>query len=130
MRVVLLLGSNVEAARQLEAAAAELRRLFPITAESAWHLSPASGRDDAPAYLNQAMVIEYTGDRAALRTSLRDIEARLGRQRPSPDPRLCPIDIDAIGRCSSPFETWDEKACNAAHARLPLHEIGIFCTPP
>lgn len=129
-QVVLLLGSNVDAPQQLDAASAELRRAFAVIAESTRHLSPANGAAGAPPYLNQAVVIECADDREPLKTRLRQIEQRLGRRRPSPDPQLCPIDIDAIGRRGPPFEVWDEKACVADYARQPLHELGIFCTLP
>jgi 2-amino-4-hydroxy-6-hydroxymethyldihydropteridine diphosphokinase len=130
MRVVLLLGSNADADAHLDAAIAELRRGFALIACSARHPSAASGVAGAPPYLNQAAVIEYDGDRAGLKAELRAIESRLGRVRPSPDPRLCPIDIDAIGRCDAQPEVWDEKAFTAAYARLPLAELGKFCTLP
>ena len=88
------------------------------------------GIDGAPPYLNQAVLIEFDGSRDRLKPRLRAIEARLGRVRPSPDPRLCPIDIDAIGRCDAEAEVWDEKAYAANYARLPLAELGKFCTLP
>lgn len=130
MRVVLLLGSNADADAHLDAAIAELRRGFALIACSARHPSAASGVAGAPPYLNQAAVIEYEGDRARLKAELRAIESRLGRVRPSPDPRLCPIDIDAIGRCDGALEVWDEKAFMADYARLPLAELATFCTLP
>lgn len=130
IRVVLLIGSNVDAEARMDAALAELRRGFVVIACSARHPSAASGVDGAPPYLNQAAVIEYDGDRARLKAELRAIEARLGRVRPSADPRLCPIDIDAIGRCDAEAEVWDEKAFAASYARLPLAELGKFCTLP
>lgn len=130
MRVVLLLGSNVDADARMDAALAELRRAFALIARSSRHPSAASGIDGAPPYLNQAVVIECDGDRTQLKADLRAIESRLGRVRPGADPRLCPIDIDAIGCCDGEFEVWDEKAYRADYARLPLAELGNFCTLP
>lgn len=129
-RVVLLLGSNTGAAEHLDAAICELRRDFTLIACSGRHRSDASGIDGAPPYLNQAAIIAFIGERQQLKAQLRAIESRLGRVRPSPDPRLCPIDIDAIGRCGAAFEVWDEKAFHAAYARQPLAELGTFCTFP
>lgn len=130
MRVVLLLGSNVAAEEHLDAAICELRRDFMLIACSGRHPSAASGVGAAPPYLNQAAIIEFDGERQQLKALLRAIESRLGRVRPSPDPRLCPIDIDAIGRCGAQLEVWDEKAFNAGYARLPLAELATFCTLP
>ena len=129
-RVVLLLGSNVDADARMDAALAELGREFALVARSARHPSAASGVDGAPAYLNQAVVIETADERPSLKTRLRAIEARLGQVRPSPDPRLCPIDIDAIGCHRAALEVWDPKAFSADYARLPLGELGIICTLP
>jgi 2-amino-4-hydroxy-6-hydroxymethyldihydropteridine diphosphokinase len=130
VRVVLLLGSNVDADIHLDAAVDQLRREFTLVASSSRHPSAASGIDGAPPYLNQAVLIEFDGSRDRLKPRLRAIEARLGRVRPSPDPRLCPIDIDAIGRCDAEAEVWDEKAYAANYARQPLAELGKFCTLP
>ncbi|MBK8068667.1 MAG: 2-amino-4-hydroxy-6-hydroxymethyldihydropteridine diphosphokinase [Rhodanobacteraceae bacterium] len=130
IHVVLLLGSNVDAEARMDAALAELGSQFALIARSARHPSAASGVDGAPPYLNQAVVIESNAERQSLKARLREIEAHLGRLRPSPDPRLCPIDIDAIGRCGATFEVWDPKAFSADYARLPLIELGTFCTLP
>jgi 2-amino-4-hydroxy-6-hydroxymethyldihydropteridine diphosphokinase len=125
LRVLLMLGSNVDAERQLDAALAKLRERFDVLAVSARHQSPAMGRTGAPAYLNQATVIATDLDQAALKTALRDIEALLGRQRPNPEPQLCPIDIDALGRWEPEFVVWDVRDCSAAHARAPLRDLGL-----
>lgn len=120
-----MLGSNVDAERQLDAACALLAGRFRILAVSGRHPSPAAGHAGAPAYLNQAAVIATDLERDALKVSLREIETRLGRQRPNPEPRLCPIDIDALGRWHPDFVVWDARDYGAAHARAPLRDLGL-----
>lgn len=124
-RVLLLLGSNVDAQRQLDAALAQLRARFPVYAVSAQHLSPAAGRSDAPAYLNQAAVIASELGRDRLKSALREIEALLGRQRPAVDPKLCAIDIDTLGCWAPDWCLWDGSGYAADYARLPLRDLGL-----
>ena len=125
LRVLLMLGSNADAERQLEAACALLGKHFEVLALSGRHPSPAVGQAGAPAYLNQAAVIATDLERDSLKTALRAIEAQLGRQRPNPEPRLCPIDIDALGRWEPEFVVWDARDYGAAHARAPLRDLGV-----
>lgn len=120
-----MLGSNVDAQRHLDAAIALLRTRFDVLAVSGRHQSPALGQANAPAYLNQAAVISSELDRDQLKAALREIEAGLGRQRPNPEPRLCPIDIDAIGRWEPAFVVWDARDFAAAYARGPLRDLGL-----
>lgn len=120
-----MLGSNVDAQRQLDAAIELLHQRFAVRAVSGRHQSPAQGLSGAPAYLNQAAVITSELDRDQLKTALRDIEAQLGRRRPNPEPRLCPIDIDAIGRWEPAFVVWDARDFAAAYAREPLRDLGL-----
>lgn len=122
-RVLLLLGSNVDADAKLNAALRALESEFSVVACSRRHPSPASGDSDAPAYLNQAVLIRCALDRESLKPLLRAIEARLGRTRPALDPRLCPIDIDAIGRVDGGLAVWDSKAFGASYAHAPVAEV-------
>lgn len=124
-RVLLMLGSNVDAQRQLEAARALLRQRFELIAVSDAHPSPALGHPQAPGYLNQAALIATNLGQDALKKALRAIEAQLGRQRPNPQPRLCPIDIDALGRWEPDFVVWDARDYGAAYARGPLRDLGL-----
>jgi 2-amino-4-hydroxy-6-hydroxymethyldihydropteridine diphosphokinase len=126
-RVLLMLGSNVDAERQLAAACAQLGERFEVVAVSGHHPSPAVGQAGAPGYLNQAAVIAADLDRDALKAELRAIETALGRQRPNPEPRLCPIDIDALGCWEPDFVVWDARDYGAAYARGPLRDLGISC---
>ena len=126
LRVLLMLGSNVDAARLREAACARLRLRFEVIAESGRHPSPAAGHAGAPAYLNQAVVIATDLGPDALKLALRAIETQLGRQRPNPEPQLCPIDIDALGRWEPDFVVWDARDYGAAYARGPLRDLGLL----
>ncbi|HWS28276.1 MAG TPA: 2-amino-4-hydroxy-6-hydroxymethyldihydropteridine diphosphokinase [Xanthomonadales bacterium] len=125
LRVLLMLGSNVDAARQLQAACGRLRERFELLAMSGPHPSPAAGHAGAPAYLNQAVVIATDLGPDALKLALRAIETQLGRRRPNPEPHLCPIDIDALGRWEPDFVVWDARDYGAAHARGPLRDLGL-----
>lgn len=122
--VILLLGSNVDADAQLDRALVALAAEFPILARSSRRRSVAT-TPGAPAYANQAALLRCALDRSELKARLRAIEAALGRQRPAPDPRLCPIDIDAVGRLRPHFELWDAKAHAAAYAWPALAELGV-----
>ena len=122
-RVLLMLGSNVDAEQQLDAAMRLLDGQFGVIQRSGRHWTPAAGSTDAPAYLNQAVVIRSKLDRVRLRERLRAVESQLGRRRPSPEPGLCPIDIDAVGRWLPEFEVWDTKSYTAQYAQLPLRDI-------
>lgn len=126
LRVLLLLGSNVDAEAQLQAAVLALRQQFSVEAVSDRHWSVAIGRHEAPAYLNQAVLIRTDLDRDQLKHDLRRIEADLGRQRPSPNPGLCPVDIDAVGRWEPGFQLWDAKSYEAEYAQAPLQNLGIL----
>ncbi|MBV6412614.1 MAG: 2-amino-4-hydroxy-6-hydroxymethyldihydropteridine diphosphokinase [Xanthomonadales bacterium] len=123
-RIVLLLGSNVDADAQLDRALALLAQEFGLLAVSA-RLRSAATCPGAPDYANQAALLRCALDHAALKPRLRRIESALGRQRPAADPRLCPIDIDAVGRYAPDFELWDTDAHAAAYAWPVLAELGV-----
>lgn len=118
-----MLGSNVDAEQQLDAATRLLDQQFGVIARSGRHWTAAAGSAEAPAYLNQALVIRTELDRDPLRELLRSVESQLGRRRPSPQPGLCPIDIDAVGRWLPTFEVWDTKSYTAQYAQRPLRDI-------
>ncbi len=122
--LVLVLGSNEDAAAQLEGArAAQAARYGALGAASPCLSSPASDAADAPAYLNQAVVIRSALDRHVLKQQLREIETELGRVRPAPRPGHCAIDIDLLGcRCGvgEAMEIWDARAAAAPYARAVL----------
>ncbi len=125
-QVVLLLGSNEEAETHLAAAVAMLGDAFPIVRISSSHRSPAANRVEAATYSNQAVLIQSDLGRESLKLRLRAIEAALGRVRPAPDARICPIDIDAIGQIAAgELVVWDQKSANADYAQAPLAELRL-----
>jgi 2-amino-4-hydroxy-6-hydroxymethyldihydropteridine diphosphokinase len=97
-RYLLLLGSNSSPERKLDLALAGLRRRFPSLSASGRERSRAREGGETPDYVNQAALISSPLDPAALKQALREIEKALGRLRPSPNPSLCPIDIDLIAQ--------------------------------
>lgn len=97
-RYLLLLGSNHCAERKLDLALAGLRRRFTDLSVSVRERCRAREGGEVPDYVNQAALIRSNLDPAALKLSLREVEKALGRQRPSPNPKLCPIDIDLIAQ--------------------------------
>ncbi len=97
-RYLLLLGSNYNPERKLDLALAGLRRRFTDLTVSVRERSRAREGGDSPDYVNQAVLIRSELDPAALKQALREVEKVLGRQRPSPNPSLCPIDIDLIAQ--------------------------------
>ncbi|MCB1626144.1 MAG: 2-amino-4-hydroxy-6-hydroxymethyldihydropteridine diphosphokinase [Xanthomonadales bacterium] len=97
-RYLLLLGSNSSPERKLDLAVAGLRRRFEGLQLSQREQSRAREGGDAPDYINQAALIRSELAPAALKLALRELEKDLGRRRPSPDPLLCPIDIDLIAQ--------------------------------
>jgi len=123
MRALLMLGSNQNAERQLATALELLRARFVVLACSAVHQSAAAGGMEAPAYLNQAVIIVTDLQRSELKSALRAIESELGRQRPSADSRLCPIDIDSLAGWQPDFCIWDAKSYESAYARAPLQDL-------
>jgi 2-amino-4-hydroxy-6-hydroxymethyldihydropteridine diphosphokinase len=97
-RYLLLLGSNNNPERKLDLALAGLRRRFTDLTVSVRERSRAREGGETPDYVNQAVLIRSELDPAALKQALREVERVLGRQRPSPNPSLCPIDIDLIAQ--------------------------------
>lgn len=123
-RVLLLLGSNADAQAQLQRASARLASDFPLLAQSACFHSPAERSDSAPAYLNQALLIATDLLPTELKARLRAIEADLGRQRPAPDPSLCPIDIDQLLALEHGcWQILDQRGVSAVYAQAPLLDL-------
>ena len=96
---------------------------FGVIQRSGRHWTPAAGSTDAPAYLNQAVVIRSKLDRVPARTAAGGRIPAGTPPRPSPEPGLSPIDIDAVGRWLPEFEVWDTKSYTAQYAQLPLRDI-------
>ena len=107
----------------MNAALAALREDFGEIRCSARHQSAASDDAGAAPYLNQAVLINSALDRAALKSRLRAIEARLGRTRPAAVQGRCVIDIDALAAIDGLLIVWDEAAFGASYAQAPIAEL-------
>lgn len=96
-RAVLLLGSNIERSKNLPAAVRALRLHSEVTviATSSIFESEAVG-GDYPPFFNAAVVVETALAPAALKASLRGIEAGLGRTRTSDKNAPRVLDLDVI----------------------------------
>lgn len=117
--VVLVLGSNVEPERNLDAAMVELKMRWTVRKQSQRYLTAAL--EPAPPYVNQAVLIDCQLGQE-LKPLLREIEAKLGRIRPAPVGHLCPIDIDAVASWP-PLCVLDEKSWQASYLQLLMPEI-------
>ena len=106
MRTGIALGSNLgDRLAHLRAARAELGKLEgigePILASRVYETEPVGTEDDAGAFLNAVLEVEFTGEPAALLASLQAIEAKLGRpsRHPRNSSRTIDLDILSLGDC-------------------------------
>ncbi len=121
-RAWLSLGSNLDPARNLDAAIAALDRDFHLLAVSPTYRSAAEGFE-GPEFLNLAALLETGYAREALEFRLRELEEQLGRDRS--DPRLGSrvIDIDLIL-----YERRDEGSIRPMElVRDELHRPFVLC---
>ena len=98
-RAYLMLGSNIAPTLNLRLAVAYLAELGQVIAVSSVVESPAIGPDrmpdpSYPSFLNAAVALDVALSAPALRTALREIETRLGRERTADKYAPRPIDID------------------------------------
>jgi 2-amino-4-hydroxy-6-hydroxymethyldihydropteridine diphosphokinase len=91
----LSLGSNIEPARHLQAAAAALRERFPGALFSPVYRTEAVGFE-GPVFLNAAAVIETGLDPFELDAWLHALEDAYGRDRSGPRYGDRPLDIDIV----------------------------------
>ena len=95
-RVVVAVGSNIDAERNLPRALARLGAVGTVLALSrVWETEPV-GSPGSPPFLNAAVLLHSRLAPAELRRRLRAIETELGRRR-SRDPNAPrPIDLDIV----------------------------------
>lgn len=117
MKYYLSIGSNDNAAHNLQAAVHQLAQVAGILAVSSVYESPAAGDSVAPPYLNAALIIETDLAPVALKNVCRTIEARLGRVRPSD---VVAIDIDIVGHVGGELS---RDVVKFAFVAVPLAEI-------
>jgi 2-amino-4-hydroxy-6-hydroxymethyldihydropteridine diphosphokinase len=90
------LGSNIEPEENLPLAAQALRRLGQARGVSKVYESEAIGPAGQPRFLNAVVGIEVDLDADALRETLREIEAEMGRVRTADPYAPRPIDLDLV----------------------------------
>ena len=118
--VALLLGSNVDPARHVPRALADLQTLGTVRARSsAWRSAPEGGAV-GPDFWNLAVLLETALDAGALKVALRAIETRHGRVRPAPSLAPRTIDIDIVGENGTVAAA---EAGRWAHVAVPLAEV-------
>jgi 2-amino-4-hydroxy-6-hydroxymethyldihydropteridine diphosphokinase len=119
-RVCLLLGSNIEAEKNITRAFRLLRRIFPIEGISeVWETPPVGA--EGPNFLNAAVLIDTTLDAKSLKERvLRPLEAQLGRVRSADKFAPRPIDIDVVARDAAILE---KDVWKYAHLAIPVAEM-------
>jgi 2-amino-4-hydroxy-6-hydroxymethyldihydropteridine diphosphokinase len=94
-RVLVALGSNIEAADNLRRAVQRLAARCRVLAVSPVYETPPVGTTDQPNFLNAAAMIETDLDAAALKADvLQSIEHEMGRQRVADKNAARTIDLD------------------------------------
>lgn len=129
--VLITLGSNIDRERNLPQAVALLRRqphLHLRAVSPIYESMPIGGEAQQPAYFNAAVLIETYLEPAALKETLRTIEAALGRARSTNKyaPRTIDLDIafydqyifDLDGR-----HIPDPEVVRFPHLALPLADL-------
>jgi len=98
-RVAVALGSNLgDRGLALDTAVARLRPLLPDLRVSSYHETEPVDVGPQPLFLNAAAVGTSTASPAALLTAMLEVEASLGRERPSPGaPRTIDLDLILFG---------------------------------
>lgn len=128
---VVLLGSNIDPAKNLQAAVERLRSQtsVDVVAESGVYESPtvlASGELDLhrPLFLNAAVRLDTEMSERDLRSTLREIETRLGRERHDDKFADRPIDLDIVAvRDADGSITIDPDVAAKAFAALPVADV-------
>lgn len=97
--VAVALGSNLgDRSRALDTAVARLRHLLPDLRVSSYHETEPVDVEPQPLFLNAAAVGTSTATPAAVLAAMLEIEASLGRERPSPGaPRTIDLDLILFG---------------------------------
>lgn len=95
--VVVGLGSNIDAAKNIVAAVEAISHVCDLVAVSTIYSSEPVGRSDLPTYLNGVAAIRTSLSQAELKQALLDIESDLGRVRnPRDRNQARPIDLDIV----------------------------------
>lgn len=119
-KVCLLLGSNIEAEKNIPHALRLLRRIFPIEDVSGvWETPPIGG--EGPNFLNSAVLINTALDPRKLKERvLRPLEEQLGRVRSMDKYAPRTIDIDIVAWDSAIL---DKDIWKYAYIAVPVAEV-------
>ena len=113
-RVWISVGSNIEPVRHVEAALAELRRLFGDLVVSPVYEAQAVGFD-APPFLNLVVGVDTDRPPSELHRLMREIEARHGRRRTGAKFSSRTLDLDLL--------TYGDRITDEGGKHLPRDEI-------
>ena len=129
--VIIAAGSNVDRERCMPEAVRRLRRHPEITVRgvsACYDSESVGGPEDAPAFLNAAVLASTPLGPEQLRDVLRSIEADLGRVRTEDKnaPRTIDLDIAYYGDVVKDFDEWsvpDPNVLTQAHVAIPIAEV-------
>lgn len=113
-RVWISIGSNIEPARHVETALAELRELFGNLVVSPVYEAQAVGFD-APPFLNLVVGVETDRPPSELHRLMREIEAHHGRRRTGARFSSRTLDLDLL--------TYGDRVTDEGGKHLPRDEI-------
>lgn len=129
--VILGLGSNVDAERNLPLAVERLARRLDVRAASAVYESDPVGAPGTPRFLNAALLVRTVATADALKHDvLRPLEAELGRRRTDDPNAPREIDLDVvlfgdrvIRDPERGLDVPDPALATAAHVVVPAAEV-------
>ncbi len=93
---VIGLGSNIDAAANMNRSVELLKEQFSVLKVSQWMQTQPIGITDQPIFFNGALMLETTLELKALNSKLKDIEDQMGRNRSRPKFGPREIDLDVI----------------------------------
>ena len=119
--VFILLGSNIERHRNIPAAVDRLRShpwLHVLDISSVYESRAVGGDGEQPPFANAAVAVQTPLSPQALRQSLREIEAEMGRVRTEDKYAPRPIDLDIV--------LYDNLVVEIDGMRLPDPDIQVY----
>lgn len=127
-RVFLGVGSNLAPREHLPRALAGLRAFAPVSAVATCYVTAPLGRPEQPPYVNTVFEVATALGPLALRSALRDLEARLGRRRTADRFASREIDLDVVLHgdqvlTAGPLHLPDPDLRTRAFLALPLLEL-------
>lgn len=133
------LGSNIDAARNLQAAVERLRGICNILALSSVYQTPPFGYLNQPDFLNVTVKAAVTGEPADFKRQLYAIEDASGRVRAHQETRWGPLELDCdlllwgdmpLTFGDKPWHVPNEGILEYAAVAAPLAEIAPSASHP